>query len=94
MNSSNTPTVTASRRKCTWGWPPCHKWRQNNVNRLCSGHNARYIGGERPRERPIEDPPTAVAAPNAAAAVDDIASYYSSAAANDSMVFYYFISDG
>ncbi len=63
MNSSNTEPVAASTRTCTWRWPPCDKWMQNNGNKLCASHNTRFIGGERPID------PTAVAAADTAATV-------------------------
>ena len=51
MESNNTtPVAPTNRRKCTWGWPPCEKWMQNNVNRLCASHNTRFNNGERPRD--------------------------------------------
>jgi hypothetical protein len=54
MNTNNTSSApTATGRRCTWGWPPCQKWAQNNVNRLCASHNTRFNNGDRP-QRPVD----------------------------------------
>ena len=49
-NSNNTSTTipAAAKRMCTWTWPPCNKWMQNNGNKLCASHNKRFNNGERP----------------------------------------------
>ena len=65
-NSNNTSpiaTATTKRRKCTWSWPPCEKWMQNNPNQLCTRHNKQFENGERPRD------PTTVANANTDAIV-------------------------
>jgi len=51
-NSNNTSTTVAAaaKRMCTWKWPPCNKWMQNNGNKLCASHNTRFNNGERPRD--------------------------------------------
>ena len=67
MNTNNTSSApTTKGRRCTWSWPPCQKWMQNNVNRLCASHNTRFNNGERPK-RPV-DPTSPVAATDTAAA--------------------------
>jgi hypothetical protein len=64
-NSNNTSTTipAAAKRMCTWTWPPCNKWMQNNGNKLCASHNKRFNNGERPGD------PTTVAGADTAAAV-------------------------
>ena len=63
MNSNNTSPVAANKRTCTWRWPPCDKWMQNNGNKLCASHNTRFNNGELPGD------PTAVAATDTAATI-------------------------
>ena len=62
-NTSPITTATTKRRKCTWSWPPCEKWMQNNPNQLCTRHNKQFENGERPRD------PTTVANANTDAIV-------------------------
>ena len=66
MNSNNTSPVAGAAnkwRKCTWRWPPCDKWMQNNKNKQCASHNTRFNNGEHPWD------PTTVATANTAATV-------------------------